>query len=664
MKKMFLLQKGLLFILLFLFLKAIFLFLMDKPVNPDIEMNSPLYFSYLKQVQGPYSEITEQFLLEEAARISDAKISQQKITEDYYDGVIEEAEFLAVAAPLERLLQNEKGFELIYDQYTYIREHPEDRYFLYRNGWDGLLSNETLDLLWVLLVLLIVAPVFCYEYESKMDRLLLTVRKGTFHQSACKICLALLSVAVLSLLTSCMDLVFYQLKYGLVYGDYPLQSLSYFAESDKKCTIFEAFLWVTSGKVFGSLYLALLILFVSVCMKRYAFTLFACTGIILIPYYGFHLESSKYILPAPLGFLMSTGYLRGNEYSRDPFNDQLTPVFRELSAATLGIVIGLSLLLCFIMLAVIMFLRSNAWSIKTGRLRGKMSGTLLFMWLTVSVLSGCTSSQISGQSAVYNFSTRNSYENNNYRLYLDETDLNNVHIAFEDKQTGKKHEFIRNAMSDLTQVQSSLFSNGRYVYYMKYDSEKKRKFEERKWFSIIQVDMSTFNEQVVFEKNLSLEKSFFIEAKKVESYDAAFFFSIQAFFLDEKNIYFIGPDEIRSINRLTGAMKIILRISPIGSLAFDGRTIYYVNNNSHVIKYDTVTQSEVTIPDMVTRSFLLKDNKLFFVNRKDRYKLYTYDLGESVSRKLVDVPVVSFFFREQTIFYVNKNDRKEYELKL
>ncbi|MFD1904795.1 hypothetical protein ACFSQ7_13205 [Paenibacillus rhizoplanae] len=63
--------------------------------------------------------------------------------------------------------KNERGYELIYDQYTYIREHPADRYFLYRNGWDGLLSNDTLDLLWVLLVVLLVAPVYCYEYEKQ-----------------------------------------------------------------------------------------------------------------------------------------------------------------------------------------------------------------------------------------------------------------------------------------------------------------------------------------------------------------------------------------------------------------------------------------------------------------------------------------------------------------
>ncbi|MEK4005049.1 DUF5050 domain-containing protein [Paenibacillus sp. FSL H3-0333] len=663
LKKIFLLQKGLHFILLLLFLKALLLFLMDKPVNADIEMNYPHYFSYLKEVQGSYSEITEQFILEESEKIANAKTLQQKMTEDYYDGVIEEEEFLAGTLPLERVLQNERGYELIYDQYTYIREHPADRYFLYRNGWDGLLSNDTLDLLWVLLVVLLVAPVYCYEYESKMDRLLLTVRKGTFQQSVCKICMALLSVAVLSLLMSYMEFVFYQLKYGLEYGDYPLQSLSYFAESRKKCTLFEAFLWVTSGKIFGSLYLALLILFVSVCVKRYAFTLFTCTGILLIPYYGLPLESSKYNIPTPLGFLVSTGYLRGDEYRRDPFNDQLTAVFREVSLTALGIVLGISLLIIFIMLLMIVITRSNAWSIKTGQFRGRLFSTSLLIWLSITLLSGCTSSGYSEQSATYNFSTRSSCENNNYRFYLDETDLNNIHTVFEDKRTGKKNEFMRNATSALTRVQNSLFCTGSYVYYMKYDSEKKRRFEEQKWFSIVQVDMDNFNEKVIFEKNLNSEERFFRDAKKMGNYESAFFFSIQAFFLDDKNIYFIGPEEIRSINRSTGTMKVVLRISPISSLAFDGRAVYYVNN-SYVIKYDIVTQTKTTIPDIVTRDFLLEDNKLIFVNRKDGYRLYMYDLKEYIIRKLNDEPVMSFRVKEQTIYYINKMNLKEYGFKL
>lgn len=54
MKKMFLLQKGLLFIGLYFVLNLASMMVLDKPANPDIEMNASQYLAYLNQVQGPY----------------------------------------------------------------------------------------------------------------------------------------------------------------------------------------------------------------------------------------------------------------------------------------------------------------------------------------------------------------------------------------------------------------------------------------------------------------------------------------------------------------------------------------------------------------------------------------------------------------------------------
>ncbi|WP_245237835.1 DUF5050 domain-containing protein [Paenibacillus etheri] len=661
MKKMFFLQKHLLFILLYLIF-SLFLFFLDKPVNPDVEMNAALYSSYLQQVKGRYTEQTEEFFMKEAIKISNAKVALQNAIDDYYDGEIEEGEFLAASSPLEQLLKKEIGFQLVYDQFTYIREHPADRYFLYRNGWDGLLSNEKLDLLWVLLVLQLVTPMFCFEYESGMDKLLLTVRKGNFHHTICKISLTLLTISLLSLLMSGMRYAFYQLKYGLENGGYPLQSLSYFSTSTRDFTLFEAFLLMAFGKLFGSLILALLILFLSVCLKRYTITMFFCTGVILLPYYALHLESSKYVLPGPLGFLLSSGYLRGTEYERDSFTDQLTMVFKEVSFTTFMTVFGATLLLCFIMLVVIFIRRSNTCSAVNSRWRGK--SLILFMVLGMVVLlsSSCASNQNSEASASYNFSTRHSFENKSYSINVDETDLDNTRIVFEDKQTGEQRDIIRNAMSSLTEIQNIIYCNGTHIYYIKYDLEEKSKFVIKKRFFVIELDIKTFSERIIFEKNVSGGKDNLLGLNNANLYDTAFFFSIQAFFLDEQNIYFAGSDEIRSVNRVTGVMEVILRIPIISSLAFDGNTIYYINSKLQVVRYDIKRASETVISDLVTRSFLLSDNDLIYINRKDHQKLYTFSLLDTVSRKLTELPVLSFRCEGQKIIYMDNGSLKEHEL--
>lgn len=660
MKKMFFLHKGLLFIGLYFILNVASMMILDKPANSDIEMNTSQYSVYLKQVQGSYSEETERFFANEAAKISDATVALQKVSDAYYDGNMGKQEFLAASDSLVSILQNEKGFQLIYDQYTYIRENPDNRYFLYTNGWEGLLANDSLDFLWLLLLLLLIVPIFCFEFESRMDTLLLTVKKGTRHHAICKIGLALLTVSVISLLTAGLRYGFYQLKYGLENGHYPLQSLSYFGTSTKDSMLFEAFLWITAGKLFGSLCFAIVILFTSVCLKKYAFTLFTCTALILLPYYGLHLESSKYFLPGPLGFMVSTGFLRGNEYNRNPFKDQMDVVFREISLGAWSIVFAVTLILSIGMVIVILHRRTNRWSAGKRNDGRRMSPLMLILCVAVLVLSGCTSSGSKGKSDIYNYSSIRSFENERYRFYVDETD--NIKIVFEDKETGEIHNLVRNPMPSLTRVESQIYGNGTRVYYMKYDSDKSGFKEYLTRFSVIEVDTTTFQERIVFEKNLSTEKSTVLGVVKANDHDGDFFLAISSFFLDDQSLYFIGQGEIRRVNRLTGDMSIILRIPVLRSAAFDGRTIYYVNEKSEVVKYDTNTDSEMVIPDLITRDFVLTDTELLFLNRRDQQRIYAMNLDDFTTRKLTDKSVLRFTCDEKYIFYENKADHKKYRM--
>ncbi|WP_156922101.1 ABC transporter permease [Cohnella thermotolerans] len=638
MKKMFLLQKGLLFVGLFLVLTLASLAILDKPANPDIERNASTYLFYLNQVQGPYSEKTERFFAAEAAKISNAKVALQKASDDYYDGKMGEKEFLAVSAPLESILEKEKGFKVIYDQFTYIRENPANRYFLYTNGWEGLLANDDLDFFWLLLLLLLVAPVFGFEFESKMDALLLTVKKGTGPHTVCKIVLVLLTVAVLCLLTAGLRYGFYRFKYGLENGNYPLQSLSYFGTSTKDLTLLEAYLWITAGKLFGSLCFAVLILFVSICLKKYAVTLFLCSAALLLPYYGLRLESSKYFFPGPLGFMVSTGFLRGNESKRNPFKDQMDVVFREVSLTAWSVVFAVTLCLSIGMLIVIGIRRTNVWSARKPVQVRRASRLMLILCLAVSVLSGCTSSGSTGTSDIYNCSSRQSFENERYRFYVDDTDLENIRIVFEDKNSGEKRNFIRNPMPSLTRVENTIYGNGSRVYYMKYDFDKSGFMEKVARFSVIEVDTTTFQEKIVFEKKLSTDKSSVLGLVKVSDHDASFYMAIRSFFRDEHSLYFIGQNEIRRVNRRTGDMRVILRLPAFTNVAFDGRTIYYANEKSQVVKYDTKTGSETVIPDLITRNFVLTDTELLFMNRKDRQKMYALRLSDSSIRKIADQP--------------------------
>src|SRR5690606_4478685 len=131
---------------------------------------------------------------------------------------------------------------------------------------------------------------------------------------------------------------------------------------------------------------------------------------------------------------------------------------------------------------------------------------------------------------------------------------------------------------------------------------------------------------------------------------------------DERSIYLIGEGEIRRVNKLTGNVSVIVQSRVMRSVAFDGWNIYYVNDKSEVAKYDTKTDSETVIPDLITEYFVLTDTELLYINRKDKQKIYAMNLRDFSIRKITDKTVLTFTFDGNYIYYESKADLKTYRI--
>ena len=97
---------------------------------------------------------------------------------------------------------------------------------------------------------------------------------------------------------------------GLPHGEYPVQSIVSFGGSTKNISLVAAYLILTVLRCFGSVYLAALLLFTSVLVKKYALTVVIGVASTLIPYIGLSRQIC-YRLPLPLPFLLATGFLEG-----------------------------------------------------------------------------------------------------------------------------------------------------------------------------------------------------------------------------------------------------------------------------------------------------------------------------------------------------------------
>lgn len=187
--------------------------------------------------------------------------------------------------------------------------------FFQTNGWMGLLGKGTLNFILFLGILLIVTPVFCSEYSCQMDTLILTSKEGR-KSALYKLLIMIAVVLFLSLCISLIEYGFNRFKYGLPDGDYPIQSIRYFADSSKGMSLLKGYVSIGLLRMFGGVFLTIFLMFISVLTKKYAITLLTGAVSVIIPYIGLS-KTSIYRLPLP--FLLGTDFFcRGYCFERCP----------------------------------------------------------------------------------------------------------------------------------------------------------------------------------------------------------------------------------------------------------------------------------------------------------------------------------------------------------
>lgn len=656
-KKMLFHQKGFLFILLSLLLMMIALVLGDNPANSGEELYGEEYSFYMNQLEGVYTPEKELFLEEEAKRILTAKITLQKLYNDYYDGKISEAHFKTNIEECEKIIKNERGFEVIYEQLLYIKESPENRYFMKTNGWNGILADKVLDLFLTVTILLLITPVFCYEYESKMDILVLTSEKGEKSYTLYKYFFALFAVAILCIINFIFRYCYYDIKYGLYHGDFPYQSLKFFGTSTKNISVMQAFLAISAIRTFGYLFFAQVIMFISNIVRKYSITVFFCAALILLPYFGLE---QKYInlFPLPLAFMIATGFFEGNKNKWDQIIGENILVYKEISSTRLMLLVFSSMVICCLIYIFLFRQNKNIWNRLKIIKNLKIGRMIIFISVSVFFLSAC-SGKIQ-EKCLFNSSQRMSYETDDYRCYVDESDMENIRLVIENKITGEKNNLIRNPIKTLIREEQLIFGKGRYVYYMIYNVDKSQfRGENVDKVRVYELNLDTFKEKVIFEKNIGRSKDYFLGLNPSENLEWQFLNGTSAFFMNDDYLYFVGND-LRQVSRLTGNISVI-DVPVNRNYAFDGENIYYINEKLILSKYNTKSKKYMEIPDIVTSYFILTDTEILYVNRADNHKIYVCNLKNHKITKLTDTSVQSFTCDQDYIYYLSNKDGEQHK---
>lgn len=662
LKKLMFRLKGLVYMSLVLLLGIFWLFALDSPYDNAMEQYRNEYEWYLEKTSGYCTNEKALYLEQEAQRITDAKTKQNNILESYYDGAISKSEYEKENEEIVKILEHQNGFEVIYQQYLYICENTENRYFLQTNGWAGLLSGNTLNFVLFLGILLLVTPVFCSEYSCQMDALILTSKEGQ-KSALYKILIAVAGVFLLCVTLSLMEYGFYSIKYGLPNGDYPIQSLSYFADSSKDITLFEGYICIGLLRCFGGIFLAIFLMLISVLAKKYSLTLFLGAASVLIPYIGLS-KTYIYRLPFPLPFLLGTDFFAGDIVFIDDLTGDEKFVFAEVDTVILLVLLLVSVLLCAFAVIWILRRNSNRWQLRSGKRRSTAAITIMMSLLLA--ITGCSNNH-ENQSVVYNSSA--DYNCGEYKVIQDAETLD---YYLENISTGKTFDLVRSPVFNVFSDEGGVFSDNEkavcyylcspYLYYTtlvteRYVNRVGNYNSSVTKVSVVELNLDTFEEKTIFEQITNSGRS--LLGIDYETGDKWSFLELHhSFFLNEDSLFFVDGEGITEVNRTTKDI-VKLDIPTNGNISFDGENIYYKNEQSVLTKYNTSTNDATLYEDIIAYDFCIDEKSIYYISRTDGSIAYSCDKEGNNKRIINDNPAIAVTCDIDNIYISEKQNGKE-----
>ncbi|MWC29502.1 ABC transporter permease [Paenibacillus sp. MMS18-CY102] len=624
-KKLLIKQKGLIVIALMVLLKIAFTVQLGYDSDMIINKNPEGYASYIRLFEGQLTEETEQRLKEEYREVTEAPAQLEQLANRWKDGKIDRAAYEEGSKAYYERMKNSAVFNAVYNQYFYAKDAPTERYMMDDRGWRTLLADGKPDFILLFGLILVLVPLFCYEYESGMDVLLLSSAKGKYQAGVAKLCIGSILAVIVTASFTIIEWLCLDGMVGMKHGGYPLQSIAFFASSAYHVTLNNALLIMLLCQALGAVLLACIIAVAGMLCKKSILTLFASSAIMFLPYMLFGGKAVLYDLPLPSGLLEGSGYLWGTTYISG-FNEQgmmeKTVQFQAVDKGTFIV-----LLLIYALEIGLLFLyglkKYARHSIFKRRLRWRAINALSIIGLMAAcavLLSGCQASR--GERDNFTFHARdgaNSGETNGFDVSLN---VENNTITAKYVKTGKVLTLTRDPFEKADTI-SALFVRDGWCYYAVRDSEVEG-------FRIYGIDMSDFSQKLIYNSVKENHEDFYGMISEQEGIEEALARQarIDCFFLNQTSIYYAtGPDLVR-ISRKSGRETVVARdVKASSSLAYHNGDIYYVDSQYRLSRYTEKEGESHPVEAIYTDSFTIKDNKVTYRNLLNNKEVQTYRIG-------------------------------------
>ena len=286
--------------------------------------------------------------------------------------------------------------------------------------------------------------------------------------------------------------------------------------------------------------------------------------------------------------------------------------------------------------------------------------TLAVMISLSLTITGCSNGRKS-RNFIYNSSS--DYSCMGYEIIQDAETLG---YYLKNASTGKTHDLVSSPMfgvfSDEEKVQCYYLCPP-CIYYTTLVTEsyvnRVGKYNSSvTTVSVVELNLDTFEEKVVFEQITNAGRSLFgIDYETGNKWE--FLQYHYAFFLNDDSIFFVGNGCITQVNRTTKDIT-RLNIPTDGSISFDGKSIFYKNEQSVLARYNISTNDTMLYEDIIIYDFCIDEQKIYYISRTDGGTVYSCDMDGNHKMVISNIPAISVTCDTDSVYILEKQNGKKF----
>ncbi|MEN6315442.1 MAG: ABC transporter permease [Clostridiaceae bacterium] len=619
-KKALIKQRGIVIIFVMILLKVVLTLSNGYDSHYIINQNPGGYSFYINQYKGRLTGEKEKEIKAEYYAVGYAAAELEELSRQWQEGKIDRIRYESLSKKYYEMQKNRSVFNVVYNQYYYAADAPDDRYIMDGRGWSTLLSHDKPDFPLLLCLIIVLTPLFCVEYESGMDALLLSSVKGKYKTGTDKLLTGIFLAVCITALFSVIEFTCINNMAGLKDGGFPLQSLEFFQNSEYHLSLNRAFLTVVLLRILGAMLLAACISITGVFSGKSIITLFSGSVLTFLPYIFFKGNSLLYCLPLPSGLLSGVGYLWGTSYisTIDQYGNAASMIqFQKIGKAALGfLIIGYCMEISILLICCLKKYSGYTCKHKSaGKI--KMISCACIMLICSIIFTGCDMKEENeGHFTVNTLKSLNYGETDIYRVNFDITKRN---ITAENKKTGETIELIREPFEQDAEINAIFVHNEQCCYLSR--------IPQVEGIRIFGINMRDMGQKLIFNNIKENSENFFgilsQEKDAMSDFEEKIKTSLLVFcfFINKDYIYYGVNSQLIQINRTTGReTAVVLDVAEGRPLFYHNGDVYYVDKQHRLSVFREEDGKAHTVDSVYTDEFTINGNFIEYYDLLDRSK--------------------------------------------